>query len=607
MKGNLSFLYERNRNIMIKKFTTFIILISVALCANAQQNNNLQTSYWNNNTPLVSYRLPPPPLDYKPILKDLDMDGDPDLIYSVTINNTPILWIDDDDDMESTDFEGDTDSDCLLIDVNKDGKYGDHDDVAVDWIDTDGDGDADMQVYVENSKADNPRMFGGGQHYFWVLDTDNDNVFNYIDWNTFEVRAWLRDGASNFLEDYHGESTFLKIHASTYYMSDVRLNWENPFLFFDPDNDGLSEMAARVLDIPSDEDMKAEAKTEALKLNGEASYLALTYDLDGDNNPGNEFDYDMSFRFTGKGFDYMDQVHPFKNTRLQEADSFFIDPRWRNINELIYPDHDSAIKLTYEKGDWEEIYFVYDEDDDCERWERVEFYEPLDLFKIGKRNGGLDNNPQADAIGDRGEWDLDNSGKANIYLSKFDGRIHLYGAEWGAWRIDQLANSFQGTGGYRSNADRTQKEFTPFSTFKYEDTDNNGFIDQIEMDIDGDTIFEKVVSLKALGINDECDVIQSSELQYKDYRKLHTTMSNQIWKRAETAMEVADKFGINTTWYAFMKSPKSENEKYRYGYWLQFYIYKDFIDLSQRGKGGLTIEEIDRAYFGGNWELLKEK
>jgi hypothetical protein len=45
----------------------------------------------------------------------------------------------------------------------------------------------------------------------------------------------------------------------------------------------------------------------------------------------------------------------------------------------------------------------YDKDDDCHRWERVEFYDPLDPFKIGAWNKGLDINPQADASGDRGE------------------------------------------------------------------------------------------------------------------------------------------------------------------------------------------------------------
>ena len=79
-------------------------------------------------------------------MADLDNDGDPDLIFSVTINNTPILWIDDDDDLTENDFEGDTDNDCLLIDVNRDGKYGDRGDVAIDWIDTDGGFDSKVVI-----------------------------------------------------------------------------------------------------------------------------------------------------------------------------------------------------------------------------------------------------------------------------------------------------------------------------------------------------------------------------------------------------------------------------------------------------------------------------
>lgn len=44
----------------------------------------------------------------------------------------------------------------------------------------------------------------------------------------------------------------------------------------------------------------------------------------------------------------------------------------------------------------------------------------------------------------RGEWDMDNSGNAQLYISHFDGRLHLYGAENGVWRIDQNAQYFQG-------------------------------------------------------------------------------------------------------------------------------------------------------------------
>lgn len=572
-----------------------------------QHSNDLTLdNYWNANTPLVSYRLPPPPVDYQPTLVDLDKDGDPDIIYSITIHNTPIMWIDDDDDMKEDDFEGDTDSDCLLIDINKDGKYCDINDVAFDWVDTDADGVADMQVYIDNAARGTRR----GPHYMWLLDSDKDNVFNYFDWNTFRLRAWLHEGRSNFIEDYSGKSAFMKAHNTTDRMNDLRLNWENPFLFFDHDDDGLTEMAFRGVDSPED---RKKQYTE-----GRISYVGVSFDLDNDNAPGNEYDYDMSIRFEGKGFDYMDQVHEFKNERIEESDKFIKDPRWRQVSELIYPGFETALNLTYNRGEWDYISLVYDEDDDCERWERVEFYDPLNLFKVGARNpfieggktlgGGLDNHIQADAIGDRGEWDLDNSGDGNIYLSKFDGRIHLYGAEWGAWRIDQLAFSYQSWGGvedfYEPRHKRKQNEFSPFSTFKYEDTDNNGFIDKIEMDINGDTIFEKTIYLKALGINDECEVINTSKMKYQDYRTLHTKMSDNIWQQAQKALEVAKEKRLNTSWYAFMKSPKSENQKYNYGYWLQFYVYMDLLDVAKRRNDSKLIQEIDKAYFGGDWKAL---
>ena len=105
--------------------------------------------YWNTNLQIVPYRLPPAPVGYKPEYIDLDGDGDPDILKTVTVNNTPVMWIDDDDDMRYGDIEGDTDSDCLLIDRNKDGKYGGIGDLIIDWVDTNHDGKCDMQVVAE--------------------------------------------------------------------------------------------------------------------------------------------------------------------------------------------------------------------------------------------------------------------------------------------------------------------------------------------------------------------------------------------------------------------------------------------------------------------------
>ncbi len=566
--------------------------------------DSLKTKYWNSNLKITPFRLPPPPIGYKPEYIDFDGDGDPDAIKSVTINNTPVLWIDDDDDMQPGDLEGDTDSDCLLIDRNKDGKYGGLGDLIIDWGDNNLDQMADMQVIVEYPETEKEKVWPNG-HYMWVLDTDRDQVFNYIDWNTFQLKAWEHSGTSDFFEDYSGQSLFLKVHAATNRMEDLRFNWENPFLFYDPDNDKLSEMAIRLVDSPRYFNDPAKASNpETMRLSGKIDWVSIAVDLDNDNGTGHEFDFDFTLGFRGEGFDYQDQVHAISNIKgLAAADSFFLDPRWRHLDELIYTGHDQAVKLIFGKGKWSKVYFVYDEDDDCHRWERVEFLDPMDPFKIGKWKGGIDQNSQSDAAGDRGEWDLDNSGNGKLYISKFDGRLHLYGAEWGCWRIDQTAQYYQGF-------DRSwlNKEPTEFSTVKYSDTDNNGFIDLIEYDLDGDQNYEEAVSLKDLQMNDKCDLIDVSSFKYDDYTKLMKTMSDKLWKNAQKALKVAGHYDLNTDWYAKLKQATTTREKYHHGYWLQFYVFKDLQNKFLREKNEKMLKKISRAYYASDWDqVLSDK
>lgn len=589
----------------MKKKLFFISLIFfvtniMAQTGNDTEKNRSGQNYWNSNLKIVPYRLPPPPIGYKPEYIDLDGDGDPDIIKSVTINNTPVMWIDDDDDMQYGDLEGDTDSDCLLIDRNKDGKYGAIGDLIIDWVDTNTDNKADMQVVVEYPAVEKDKVWPNG-HYMWVLDTDHDNIFNYIDWNNFQLKAWEHNGTSDFYEDYSGQSMFMKVHAATNRIENTKLNWENPFLFYDEDGDGLTEMAIRMVDSPTyfnDPDKKTNPET--MRLTGKINWVSIAVDMDNDNGPGNEFDFDFTLGLRGEGFDYMDQVHKFKNMRgLPEADKYFMDPRWRQTNELIYTDHDSALKLIFNRGKWNKVYFVYDEDDDCHRWERVEFLDPLDPFKIGTGKGGIDNNPQADVAGDRGEWDMDNSGKGKLYISKFDGRLHLVGAEWGCWRIDQNADFYQGW-------DRSWINKTPqkFATVKYLDTDDNGFFDKILYDLDGDTTFEDTVDLKALKIDDRCETIDVSKFKYKNYLNLQKKISGQMWQQAQTALKVAVKNGLNINWYAKLFEVASVRAKYNNGYWIQLYIYKDLEDLFLRNKNSAMLQKLQQAYYSANWKAL---
>ncbi|MRX47915.1 hypothetical protein [Pedobacter puniceum] len=597
------------------KRIALIALVLATIQAVAQEKSAVP--YWNSKTQLIPWRFEPQITNIT--YEDLDKDGDPDVLKAMLNGKIPVIWIDDNDNMKVGDKEGDTVDDCLLIDKNIDGIFAGPLDFSIDWTDENNDGKADIQLIVNNGSAKKRNFFDWQADFMYIMDDDKDQIMHYVDWNKIAMEAWEHIGHANFFYDYHGNSTFLKMHGSSFRIDDLRYNWENPFIFYDFDKDGLSEMAIRLLDIPVFRD-SSEAKNIAngfdkldkeidAKYSRMITYAAPTWDLDNDNAPGNEFDFDMSLLLKGKGFSYTDQAHTFKKLKgIPEANKYFFDKRWREIDTLFYPDRYVAYDMIFKKGDWQEARLVFDEDDDCNRWERVEFYDPLDLFKTGGGKGGLDNNLQADVIGDRGEFDMDNSGKGNLYIAAFDGRIHLHGAEWGAWRIDQNAFSFQGFGGIydRWRPGRMQKNIDVFATVKYTDADNNGFIDVIEYDLDGDQKFEDKVSLKALGIDDKQAVINSAELNHKGLQKLFNQVANNIWNKALAALEVAKKHNLNTDWYAFYKKPNSVNEKYQYGYWLGFYIYQDLRHAAKAANNTTLVSQLDKAYYSGNWALLNK-
>ena len=570
------------------------------LCSLNVRADGRDSLYWNQSTLLLPFRLSPPPVGHQPQYIDLDGDGQPEVLRTVTSDGTPVQWIDDDGSMRRGDLEGDMRNGCLMIDRNRDGVYGGYDDLIIDWVARDDDGNPAMMVVVENCK-ESEKMKSRG-HYMWFIDTDADGAMGYIDYATYQLRCWLHGGHSNFLTDYHGQTAFLKIHESPEKINDLRLNWETPFLFYDPDGDGLSEAAFRLLDTPTHEVAGGQRNVH---LKGRIDWVSMSWDMDNDNAPGNEFDFDMTLHFKGEGFDYTDQRHTNRNLRgLPEADSLFMDARWRQLTELLYPGHEAAWDLIFHRGKWQEAWFTYDEDDDCERWERVEMYHPLDAFKAGPWNGGVDNNAQADPAGDRGEWDRDFSGRGQLYVAPFDGRIHLYGAEDGVWRIDQLAYYYQGMGwlydGY--GPERVHREPAVFPTVRYADTDGNGFFDRIEYDLDGDTLFEETVCLLELGLTDTTRVIPTDTYAYEDFRRLQERVADEQWAYAETMLSVAGAHGLSTAWYAPMMHPRSVRERYHYGYWLAFYLFKDLeYSFRQAGASDDALRSLRRAYYSRDW------
>lgn len=591
----------------------FPILLLTSLTANylfGQSNDT--TRYWNRNTQLIPWR-PMPPLKPATIkYSDLDKDGDPDILSYTLENGMAIIWIDDDDDMKKGDLEGDTDSDCLLIDRNMDGIFAGPRDLSIDWGDENGDGKADIQLIVSNGGLKNRNFYDWDGDFMYVMDEDGDNIMQYIDWNLVSMQAWEHNGLANFYEDYHGNSLFLKMHGSSFRINDLRYNWENPFIFYDVDGDGLTETAIRFVNTPTfrpadNSDPKFAKMDTAIDItfNGKMDYTSVAWDLDNDNGQGNEFDFDLTLLFRGEGFDYTDQVQKFKSLKGlgKQTANLMYDNRWREMDELLYPNRDTAFHMIYNRAKWERCWLVFDEDDDCNRWERVELYEPRDLFAKGREKGGLDHNGQADVVGDRGEFDSDFSGKGQLYIGGFDGKIHLYGAEWGAWRIDQTAYSFQGFGGQynRWRPDRLQKEPEKFATVRYEDTDGNGFLDKLWYDLDGDKAFEDSISLHQLGIDDKQPVMGSHTLKPNEKTDLFLNLAKANWLKALEIEKVAQKMGLNTQWYSVYKQPRTAHEKYDYAYWLGFYLYRDMRDFLRNGGRNNEINALDKAYYSGNW------
>lgn len=577
------------------------LFISFGIQMSAQ---NVEIRNYQQNQILTPFRLPLPQVVSERV--DLDNDGDPDVLKATLPDGTKVLWIDDDDDMKASDLEGDTDSDCVMIDLNGDGAYGGEKDLIVDWADENLDGQADLQFIVDNGYKNKSGKWES--HFIVFFDDDQDGVFSYINWDHFKFEGWDKSGQANFFADYNGMSKMLKVHITSWNIANLEYNWENPFLYFDEDGDGLTEMAIRVVDEPINiEDQNKDL--EAWQFSKKASLVQMTWDLDNDTAPSNEQDFDLSLKFMGKGFDYSNQVHKFNNIGgLSDSDYLFDDPRWRHLNHLVFPDHDSTKLLTYKEENWEQCWMVFDEDDDCHRWERVEFYEPKDPYLVGSKNGGLDHNPQADVAGDRGEWDLDFSGKGKMYISPLDCRIHLFGAEEGYWRIDQNATYYQGWQGWRGPnlqpEDFARTEPTIFGIVHYEDTDQNGYMDQISFDMDGDKKYEEVVSLIALGVQDDALLYDYGTMEYKDMTAMYSLMANEMWKNALVGVQVAQSLGLNTSWYSVLMAPKSLREKYNNGYWLSYYIYKDIKEYDRQMNGGEKLKQIQKAYFSSNWNMM---
>jgi hypothetical protein len=145
---------------------------------------------------------------------------------------------------------------------------------------------------------------------------------------------------------------------------------------------------------------------------------------------------------------------------------------------------------------------------------------------------------------------------------------------------------------------RTPVDPTVFPMISYKDTDNNGFFETIEFDLDGDKNVDHSFNLKDAGFSDVSKVYTISGMKYSDFSKLEKKVAENTWKSAMNFVEYAENRGINTQWYALLKHPKSIRQQYSQGYWLKFYLFMDCLEKAKNENNQAQVTEIIKAYFG---------
>lgn len=557
---------------------------------------------------------------------DIDKDDDPDILEHWW-NGRRARWLDENDNMKPGEVRGDTVGDAVQIDRDGDTYYDGPGDISIKWADDDGDGDPDLQLFGANPTSDQNRVHGGTSHWMVFIDVDDDNVNGYVDWtNTdfeFHRANWRVPPTTsptdlipppNFSPDYMGDSIFLKEHEPPGTITNPEMNWENPFAFYDTDDDGVSEMSIRILE--SAKQIGGSDSNPQYSFEGFANEAMGGWDLDNDSQKGNEFDFDISWRFFSPEDAPKEQLIDYRESRdphpSMKAPQWVLDGKyfrwdnWRKLDHFVYITHPNCFDAMW-NTDFASCWLVFDEDDDDHRWERVELQYPTTQPYSTKRWGGgrsreaagLGGHPQADSLGDRGEWDEDNSGKGAIYIGAWDGKIHLLGAESGAWTVDEHARYWGSNPVLGDSSPENPDKIGEI--VQYRDTNQNGFFDEINYDYDGDEKVDLTISLLdyKTGDNPNPDVqktIDPGELNWDGMHALFKQISDEsfqdglkiyraAWKKGFTSPEIDD-YAIAT----------STGDRYNQGYWLKEKLFR-LVDARVKGERQAKLRQ---AHFTGD-------
>jgi hypothetical protein len=360
---------------------------------------------------------------------DLNRDGRPDtLIQRKDGNIVEII----DDSGRATDLAHNRSSAAYVVSLKGTGLV----DRMIVYLDNDGDGKAD--------ETELRHYRDGYLRYAWFTENyDKDGA------EIFKLKNWSYVGGDDFSNKFRGNVEFYLNKYDPETRSWVPLS-ECPFIFWDENHDGHSDVVLRVAASPlasntgSDTDYANHyeymwaAKATPLAETGNMN-VRLSYNIDPDNRsePVNRPHFTFGFNLVGAA--------PYDYPKMSYA-----NPRRRPPQKVIRIPAGEGMKaaLTYPA---QQTGFSWDEARTVFRWEGQ--------FWIWERRYMPNTGGPVMRWNMRREYSPSSSQERKLYYSEVDKRYHLYGAREGWLEVGQLVNK------------------TKDLEFRYFDADEDGYLD----------------------------------------------------------------------------------------------------------------------------------